>query len=58
MRDECQHGNLRRQCEMCELIAERGPFTRENLKGRLPSPPPEKEEALEPALAKEGAAHV
>ena len=41
-----------------ELIAERGPFTRENLKGRLPSPPPEKEEALEPALAKEGAAHV
>jgi len=21
-RDECEHGNLRRQCEMCDLIAE------------------------------------
>lgn len=23
MRDECQHGNLRRQCETCELESDR-----------------------------------
>jgi len=23
MSDQCEHGNLRRQCQVCELIAER-----------------------------------
>ena len=42
-----------------ELIAERGPFTHENLKGRLPaSAPTENKEALEPAGADGGGAHV